>query len=254
VTILPGVPSLFEFLADRGDGRAAFPALRCAYSAGGRLPASVFEACCERLQLRVGQLYGSSEVGSVTFNDPHAPNHDPRSVGFCMEGVSVRIVDPTTQRLDAPLAPGIEGELAVRAPSMLKAYVGERDVPTRDDYFLTGDLARVDARGSLTITGRTRLLIDVGAFKVNPLEVEAMIEQHAGVRACLVLSAPVTDTISRVRALVVPHDLNNPPSSDSIRRFLRSRLSPHKIPRAIEMVASLPTSPTGKVLRRNVAS
>ena len=66
ITVLPGVPSIFEMLAGLGDGGLAFPDLRCAYSAGSGLPMSVFEACRGKLQLRVGQLYGSTEVGSVT--------------------------------------------------------------------------------------------------------------------------------------------------------------------------------------------
>ncbi len=254
VTVLPGVPSIFEMLARWGDGSAVFPGLRCAYSAGSPLPMSVFEACQRQLQLRVGQLYGSSEVGSITFNDPHAPGHDPMSVGLPMTGVVAAIVNPDTPRLDAPLPLGVEGELAIHAPSMLHGYVGQETSPLCDGYFLTGDLARMNANGTLTITGRIKLLIDVGALKVNPLEVESVLAQHDGVQDCVVVAAPVTDTISRVRAIIVPKDLEHPPSLESLRRFARSRLSAHKVPRVIDIAESLPKSPTGKILRRQIAS
>ena len=254
VTVLPGVPSVFEMLAGWGDGSVAFPSLRCAYSAGSQLPMSVFESCRKKLRLRVGQLYGSSEVGSVTFNDPHAPRHDPMSVGWVMDGVDAIIVDPQSQRPGKPLSPGVEGELAIRSPSMLTGYVGEDESPLTDGYFLTGDLARRDAGGALTITGRIKLLIDVGALKVNPLEVEAVLCRHDGVRECVAVAARVTDTISRVRALIVPRDAHDPPSVESLRLLARSRLSAHKVPRMIEIVDSLPKSPTGKILRRQIAS
>ena len=254
VTVLPGVPSIFEMLARWGDGSVTFPRLRCAYSAGSQLPMSVFDACHRKLQLRVGQLYGSSEVGSVTFNNPHAAGHDPMSVGLPMPGVVATIVDPKTQRLDRPLPPGVEGELAIHAPSMLHGYVGQCESPVQDGYFLTGDLARLDACGALTITGRIKLLIDVGALKVNPLEVESVLAQHEGVQDCVVVAAPVTDTISRVRAIVVATESARPPSAESLRQFARARLSAHKVPRVIEFAKALPKSPTGKILRRQIAS
>ncbi len=254
ITVLPGVPSIFEMLARWGDGSATFPHLRCAYSAGSLLPMGVFEACQRQLQLRVGQLYGSSEVGSITFNDAHAPGHDPMSVGLPMQGVVATIVDPQTQRLDSPLPPGVEGELAIHAPSMLHGYVGQDVSPVIDGYFLTGDLARLDTTGALTITGRIKLLIDVGALKVNPLEVEAVLAQHGGVQDCVVVAAPITDTISRVRAIIVPKNHEHPPTIESLRQFARTRLSAHKVPRVIDITPSLPKSPTGKILRRQIAS
>lgn len=254
ITILPGVPSIFEMLATLGDGRRRFPTLRLAYSAGASLPMSVLTRCRDNLRLRVGQLYGSSEVGSVTFNDPHGSGHDATSAGRPMSGVRIRIVDPKSQDLGHPLPTGVEGEVAIHAPSMLHAYVGQSESPLRDEYFLTGDLGRLDADGAMTITGRIKLLIDVGALKVNPHEVELALLRHRGVRECVVMPLPVTDTISRVRALVVPADASHPPSVDSLRRFARDRLSAHKVPRVFKIVDSLPKSSTGKILRRQLVS
>ncbi len=253
VTVLPGVPSVFEMLAILGDGSHAFPSLRCAYSAGSQLPQSVYDACLDQLGLRVGQLYGSSEVGSVMFNDPSTSGHDPMSSGYPMSGVIVKIVDPQTQQLDEPLPPGVEGELAIHAPSMLSGYV-DQPTATRDGFFFTGDLARQDTDGAVTITGRIKLQIDVGALKVNPLEVESVLLEHNDVKDCVVLAAKVSDTVSRVRALVVPRDETAPPSCESLRAFARARLSTHKTPRVIEIVKSLPKSPSGKILRRQIAS
>ncbi|MCO6437620.1 MAG: acyl--CoA ligase [Phycisphaerae bacterium] len=254
ITVFPAVPSLFELLAARCDGSIAFPRLRCAYSAGAPLPSSVFDACRRNLGIRVGQLYGSSEVGSVTFNDPHKPGHDPTSVGIPMRGVTLRIVDTTSQAVESPLPPNSEGELAINAPSMLCSYVGESQPPFRNGFFLTGDLGKIDQKGALTITGRTNLMINVGSLKVNPLEIEHVLSECRGVAACVVVAVPVSETISRVRALILPLDRRDPPKIESIRSFLRSRLSPHKVPRIIEIVDTLPRTPSGKIMRRQVVS
>ncbi len=99
-TILPGVPSTFEMLAASSEIVAA-PKMRMAYSAGGPLPRSVFDAFGARLGVRVCQLYGASEIGSVTFNGPADP-FDPASVGRAMRGVSIRVLEGS-------------GEIAIRA-------------------------------------------------------------------------------------------------------------------------------------------
>ncbi len=253
ITVLPGVPSIFEMLAQIEERSQPFPSLRCAYSAGSQLPQCVVDACQNRLQLSVGQLYGSSEVGSVTFNDPTKPGRDSLSVGLPMKGVTIKIVDSDSPQIDSPKPIGIEGEVVIHAPSMLSRYINIQEKFLDGEFFQTGDLGYLDAKGALTITGRINLLIDVGALKVNPLEVEAILCEHPKVRECVVLALPVTETISRVRAVLVPTDSTCPPSVDELRDFARARLSVHKVPRVFDMVSSLPKSPTGKLLRTQIS-
>lgn len=254
VTVFPGVPFMFETLA-RLDGGGTLPSLRRAYSAGGPLPPAVYAAFHERYRIRVSQLYGATEIGSVTYGDPLADAFDPAGVGRPMPGVSVRILNPIDPRIDQPLQPGAEGHVAVSAASMLSHYVGDDAPPTVDGYFLTGDLGRIDASGTLTVTGRTKLLIDVGGRKVNPLEVEAVLSQHPLVERCVVVPVRVSDTVSRVKAVVTPRRQGAMElSPDALRRFARERLVPYKVPRVFEIRPSLPLSPTGKVLRHLVAA
>jgi acyl-CoA synthetase (AMP-forming)/AMP-acid ligase II len=94
-----------------------------------------------------------------------------------------------------------------------------------------------------------KLVIDVGGLKVNLLEVEAILRDHPDVQDCVVVPIPVSETVSRLKALVVPAAPQSPPSFDALRRHLRSKLSPHKVPRLFELRTSLPRSPAGKILR-----
>lgn len=248
VTLLPAVPFLFDVLA-RGSVEA--PALRRAISAGGPLPLAVFEAFRCKAGVAIGQIYGSTEFGSVTYGDPDAADFAPESVGRPLPGVAIRILDPGDPQLDAPLGAGQEGQLAIAAPSMLSQYVGESAPPTRDGFFLTGDLGNLDASGRLTLTGRTALLIDVAGRKVNPLEVEAALAQHPRVAEVVVVPIPYSRTVGRMKAIVVRAGAGEL-RADELRAFLRERLAAWKIPRRFEFTATLPRSPAGKVLRREL--
>jgi len=241
-TVFPGVPFLFEGLGARWEGAGD---LRLAFSAGTRLPCSTRRAFTDVTGVPIGDLYGATELGTVVFRDPLDGDPAPGLVGRPLPGVSARVLDPSTGRT---LAPGEEGELAIRAPSMLCGYEhAEPDLA--DGHFRTGDLARLDDRGRVHITGRLRFMIEAGGLKLNPIELEEVIERHPGVRECLVLPMPASETVSRIRALVVPDPVAGEPSESELRAYLRERVGPAKIPRRFEFVDALPRSSTGKLMR-----
>lgn len=261
ISIFPGVPFMFEMLAQHGARSpernrhlAPFPALRRAYSAGGPLPRAVADAFRESFGVTLAQLYGATEIGSVTFADPDLPGFDPASVGRPMRGVRVAILSPDDPDVARPLPAGREGHVAVAAESMLSGYLGEAGPATAGGFFLTGDLGRLDAHDNLTITGRLKLLIDVGGLKVNPIEVEDAIGQHPGVASCVVVPVRVSETVSRLKAIVTPRPEcpGTALTADSLRRFARSRLTGYKVPRMFEIRENLPHGPTGKILRHLV--
>ncbi|HZW07209.1 MAG TPA: fatty acid--CoA ligase family protein [Phycisphaerales bacterium] len=241
-TALPAVPFVFEALARRG--RTCGTVLRVAVSAGSPLPEGVRASFADAWGAPVGQLYGATELGAVTMDTPDLPGFDPASVGKPVRGVSARIVD--VDDADRTLKQGEEGQLAVRAASMLSRYL-DGETPVRDGHFLTGDLARIGPDGRVYITGRIKHLVDVGAYKVNPLEVEAVLCSHPGVAECVVVGAAASETVSRLKAVIVPRDPY--PTAESLRRFVRERLSAVKVPRTVEFVPSLPKTATGKVQR-----
>ncbi len=247
-TVFPGAPFMFDGLSRVAPARPG--RLRLAYSAGSPLPGKVAERFASAWGARIGQLYGASDIGSVTFNDPAGADFDPMSVGRPMRAVSVRVLDDRGR----PAPDGAEGQVAVRAPSMLTRYIDGPPVELADGHFLTGDLGRLDGAGRLTITGRLTLLIDVGGVKVNPMEVEWALGQHPGVGRCVVTPLRLSETVTRLRAVYEPRADAAAPGADELRAFLRGRLAPHKIPRVFEATEALPCSGAGKVLRREVAA
>ncbi|HEX8324547.1 MAG TPA: AMP-binding protein [Tepidisphaeraceae bacterium] len=234
-TIFPAVPSMLEMLL-RGNLPPA-SSLRRIYTAGAPLPLTIADAFTQTYGVKVGQVYGMTEIGSVVYHDPNgdAWRDRPGTVGRAVSGVSLRT--------DA------DGELLVKSQGMLSRYIGD-DLHLIDGHFPTGDLATIDADGQLTLLGRRRLLIDVGGAKVNPHEVEAVLAQHPAVAACVVLPLRLSETVCRVRAIVVPSDTRHPPAAADLRAFVRERLARHKVPRLIEFRDDLPRSAAGKVARQ----
>lgn len=236
ITVLPGVPSMFEMLTELGSGADALPNLRAAYSAGGPLPVAVAQRFEKRFGVAVTQLYGATEIGSVTYADPRLPRFNPASVGLPMLGVQIKI----------------DGQVWVSAPSMLDGYLGVPGSPITDGFYPTGDIGEIDPAGNLCITGRINLLLEIGGKKVNPLEVEEVLRQHPAVADCVVAPVRQSETILRLKAIVTPRDPSAPPQIIDLRKFARQRLASYKVPRLYEVRDSLPRTAAGKIQRHLV--
>lgn len=253
ITVLPGVPAMFEILAGRGAvPRAALKSLRAVYSAGGPLPRSVFDSFETNFGVRIGQLYGATEVGSVTYADTRDPHFDPAGVGEPMAGVRIRISSDNRPKHGLPA--GQEGQVWISARSMFSGYLAGDRSSVVDGFFPTGDIGRIDTFGNLIITGRIKLLIDVAGLKVNPIEVEDVLLQHQGVGDCVVVAVRQSETVLRLKAIVTPKSAHAPIDIEELRRFARERLAGYKVPRLFEVRKSLPRTATGKILRHLVQS
>ncbi len=251
ISVLPGVPLMFNALAYTAGEAGRAPSLRRAVSAGSPLPLRVYDRFRAVYGLPIGQIYGTTEFGSATFNDPDEAGFEPESAGRPFRGVELRIVDAEKPRLDRPLPPGEEGQVAVAAPSMLSEYVDAPGAPTTGGFLLTGDLGCLDAAGALRLTGRLKLLIDVGGLKVNPLEVESVLMRHPAV--CEAIAVPIfySDTASRLKAIVILEP-GCEVTTEELDRFARERLIHYKVPRSFEIRTAVPRSPTGKILRQEL--
>jgi long-chain acyl-CoA synthetase len=256
ITVWPAVPLMFDALSRTGisalgDNERIPTTLRKAISAGSPLPRRIFDQFERTFGVRIGQIYGASEYGSVSYGDPDAPGFEPASVGMPMPGVTIRIVDLGRNEPGPSLPVGAEGEIWVAAPSRLSRYVDSEEAPASAGFVRSGDLGRIDSAGRLWLTGRVKLLIDVGAQSVNPLEVEEILTRHPQVAEAVVIATGFSDTADRLKAIVVPSP-DQTPDLAQLREFASERLAAHKVPRSFEMRSDLPRSPTGKILRREL--
>jgi len=247
-TIFPGVPFNFRLLAE-APVEADLSSLRLCLSAGTALPRSTFDAFRERFGVPIRQLYGTTETGMIAANMAADPAATFESVGKPPPAVEVRIVDEDGQ----PLPPGEEGEVTVLSPAMATGYAGADLAELNEAAFpggryRTGDVGTLDAEGVLRLRGRTKLLIEVGGFKVDPIEVEDVLAQHPQVKEAIVVGVPSEiPGEEAVKAAVVS---NGEVEERELRAFCRERLANFKVPKVFEFLDEIPRSPLGKVLRK----
>jgi long-chain acyl-CoA synthetase len=246
VTVLPGVPLNYRLMAE-SPAEADLSSLRLCFSAGTALPRETFEAFGERFGVLVRQLYGSTETGPIAANLSEDPVATFESVGKPVRGIDVRIVDEEGE----PVPDGEIGEVTVSGPSVSTGYADLPElnrVAFRDGYVFTGDLGRLDGEGVLHLEGRKKLLIEVGGFKVDPFQVEAVIDSHPGVAESVVVGVETGQPgEQRVKAVVVRE---SECEERELLAYCRERLANFKIPKSVEFREEIPKSPIGKVLRK----
>ncbi|MEU8514568.1 condensation domain-containing protein [Kitasatospora sp. NPDC048722] len=251
VTVLPSVPYLLGALADWPEDRPAdLSSVRLCLSGSNFLPPAVRERFLARFGVPVRQTYGSSEAGSVSWDcDPDG--FVPESVGRPLHGVRVEVLDEHGRVLPT----GSTGEIAVTSRSVMLGELAPGGTLLRPgpERYLTGDLGRLDEDGRLHLTGRKRILVDTGGHKVNPVEVEEVLEAHPAVRAAAVVGVPLAGGGDLLVAAVVPGD-DGPVPAEELRAHCRARLAGHKVPARFETVDGLPRTELGKLRRSRLAA
>lgn len=241
VSILPGIPFLFDALAAE-SGPADLSALRLVYSAGIALKRATYEQFGGRFGFDIRQAYGCTEAGHVAFNRQADVDTIWDSVGRAVgdTAVEVRSVNPAT---------GL-GELMLRSSSVTKGYLGlgdQNELSFPDGWFASGDLGRVDQDGNVFIKGRAKLIVEVAGHKVDPLEVEDVLRLHPAVAEAVVVGTAGSRLgEQRLKAVIVR--LSDVAAEDIIA-FGRARLAPQKVPSIVEFTDAIPKSASGKILR-----
>jgi len=246
VTIYPGVPFNFRLMAE-APGSADLSSIRLAFSAGTALPRPFFDGFLDKFGVPVRQLYGCTEAGTLTANLDDDPVATFESVGRPVQGAQVLIEDEEGELV----APDTVGEIAVKSPGLTNGYADEEELNRqafRDGFFLSGDLGKLDAEGRLTITGRKKLLIEVGGYKVDPIEVEDVVVAHPGVAEAVVVGVETkVQGEELVKAVVVP---SAEMEEGDLIGFCQQRLANYKVPQVVEFREEIPKSPLGKILRK----
>ena len=225
-------------------------ALRHIVCGAAPLGADLAEEVAERIGCSVSQGCGMTEMSPVThLVPPGSTVRKPGSIGPPIPGTECRLVDPETGRDARPEEPG---ELWMRGPQVMQGYLGNPKATARmidhQGWLHSGDVAAVDEEGWFTIVDRVKELIKYKGFQVAPAELEAILISHPQVADCAVIGVPDEEAGELPKAFVVPasDDLD----IDALAAFLAEQVAPHKRVRAIELVAEIPKSPSGKILRR----
>jgi long-chain acyl-CoA synthetase len=248
-TFFPGVPTMFHYLlqATSGETDLRFPKLRLCVSAGAIMPATLNREFEERIGVPLLDGYGITETSTmVTMNWPGG-GRVFGSCGIALPGLSVRIVDAGGRDVE----PGQEGELIVRGPNVMPGYHNKPEETRnalRAGWYHTGDLAKYDANGFVTITGRLKELIIRGGQNIAPAEIEEVVNTFAAVLDCAVVGIAHSH-LGEVPALFVVPRPGNAFDADALLAHCRTQLSAYKVPHTVQIIAEIPRTGSGKIIR-----
>jgi acyl-CoA synthetase (AMP-forming)/AMP-acid ligase II len=248
-TMLFGVPTMYHRIAAEPEHAEAFGKARLLVSGSAALPASVHERIEQLTGQRVVERYGMTETLMNTSVRADGDRR-PGTVGLPLDGVELRVVGGGSgdHAGDEP------GEIEVRGPNLFLEYLNRPDATReafRDGWFRTGDLAVVEPDGYVRIVGRRATdLIKSGGYKIGAGEIENALLEHPSVAEVAVTGEPDDDLGERVVAWVVV--TGEPPAPEALSDHVARLLSPHKRPRVVRYVDSLPRNDMGKVLKQEL--
>ncbi|NVK12866.1 MAG: malonyl-CoA synthase [Rhodobacteraceae bacterium] len=246
-TALMGVPTFYtRLLADARLTKERAAKMRLFISGSAPLLVDTHEQWATRTGHRILERYGMTETNMSTSN-PYEGERRAGTVGFPLPGVEARVM-----RDGAQVSAGEIGVLEVRGANVFQGYwqmpekTAEELRP--DGWFITGDMAKVDADGYVTIVGREKDLIITGGFNVYPKEVESLIDDLPGVLESAVIGVPHPDFGEGVVAVVVPD--GDGTSAEAINAALSGQLARFKQPKEIILLEALPRNTMGKVQKK----
>ena len=246
-TTMMGVPTFYgRLLGDARFNREVTRHMRLFVSGSAPLLAETHRAFEARTGHRILERYGMSETTMSTSN-PYDGERRAGTVGLPLPGVESRIVDAESG-IEVPQ--GEIGILEVRGPNVFKGYWRMPDKTAEefreDGFFVTGDMAQIDADGYITIVGRAKDLVISGGYNVYPKEVEGEIDGLEGIADSAVIGVPHPDFGEGVVAVVVRESGSKLEAKD-IQAALQDRLAKFKQPKAIFFMGELPRNTMGKV-------
>jgi acyl-CoA synthetase (AMP-forming)/AMP-acid ligase II len=202
----------------------------------------------------IRQGYGMTEASPVThmgFLDPQ--RYRPESIGAPVAMTDCRVVDENGN----DVAQGELGELVMRGPQFMLGYwksPDATDAVLRNGWYWSGDVVRVDEQGQFYVVDRRKEMMKYRGFSIAPAEVESVLLEHPGVRDCGLVSRVEAGGDETPCAFVVVREgaLETQQTADAMQAFVAERLCNYKMPREIHFVQSIPRTPSGKILRREL--
>lgn len=246
-TALMGVPTFYtRLLADDRLTRERAANMRLFISGSAPLLVDTHEQWQVRTGHRILERYGMTETNMSTSN-PYDGERRAGTVGFPLPGVEARVMAEGRE-----VSRGEIGVLEVRGANVFQGYwqmpekTAEELRP--DGWFITGDMARIDADGYVTIVGREKDLVITGGFNVYPKEVESLIDDLPGVLESAVIGVPHPDFGEAVVAVIVGDGAGT--TAAAVSAALAGKLAKFKQPKKVVMIEALPRNTMGKVQKK----
>jgi long-chain acyl-CoA synthetase len=250
---ITGVNTLYAALLEQpGFAALDFSALKLAIGGGMALQRAVAERWQRVTGVPLVEGYGLTEASPIVCVNALGGREFSGTLGLPLAGTQVAIRDEA----GAELARGEVGEICVRGPQVMSGYWHAPEETAQaffpGGWLRTGDLGRIDEQGRVAFVERRKDVIVVSGFKAYPSEIEAVALQHPGVRDAGAFGVPHRRSGEAVVLCVVKRDPDL--TAEAVALHCAQRLAPYKRPVRIEFRDTLPKSPIGKVLHRELRS
>ncbi len=253
--MISGVPTHFQLLERHPDFKTRnLSSLELVTSAGAALASSIARKFAEK-KVIVKMGYGLTECSPATHLQPDWLKYNPESIGMPIVDTDIRIVDPKDFSKDTEI--GQAGELLVRGPQTCLGYwkneEATKGIKLDDGWLRTGDIARYDESGYFYIVGRSKEQIKYKGYRILPFEVENTLFEHPAVADCAVIGIPDDEVGEIIKAYVkLKPEFKDKVTAQEIIDWSKENMAGYKWPRQLEFISSIPKSPVGKTLRRDL--
>ncbi|MDP6406462.1 MAG: AMP-binding protein [Alphaproteobacteria bacterium] len=227
--------------------------LRSMFTGGEAVGSEILDWGKRCFGITVNEGYGQTECNIVMAHVPKLMPAKFGSLGKAAPGHVAAIVDDEGNVLPV----GNEGHIAFRRPDpvMLLQYWQSPEATTdkyRGEWLITGDVGKCDDDGYFWFVGRADDVITSSGYRIGPGEIEDCLLQHPAVALSAAIGKPDPVRTEIIKVFIVPAEGHapGPELETELREFVRERLAKHEYPREIEFIAELPTTATGKVMRR----
>ena len=248
---LLGLNTLFVALMDHpGFRQLDFSALKVTNSGGTALVKATAERWEALTGCRIVEGYGLTETSPVASTNPYGQLARLGTVGIPVAGTAFKVIDDDGNEM--PL--GERGELCIKGPQVMKGYWQQPEATAQaldaEGWFKTGDIAVIDPDGFTRIVDRKKDMIIVSGFNVYPNEIEDVVMGHPKVANCAAIGVPDERSGEAVKLFVVPRE--GGVSVDELKAYCKANFTGYKVPKHIVLRDSLPMTPVGKILRREL--
>ncbi|PBP66565.1 long-chain-fatty-acid--CoA ligase FadD2 [Pseudomonas syringae Cit 7] len=250
-TAMIGLNTLFVALMNHPEFKNLdFSALKSTNSGGTALVKATAERWAQITGCTIVEGYGLTETSPVASANPYGALARLGTVGIPVPGTAMKVIDDD----GIELLFGERGELCIKGPQVMKGYWNQPDATAEcldaEGWFKTGDIAVIGADGYVSIVDRKKDLIIVSGFNVYPNEIEDVVMAHPKVANCACIGVPDERSGEAVKLFVVARDPQL--SIEELKAFCKENFTGYKVPRQIVLRDSLPMTPVGKILRREL--
>jgi long-chain acyl-CoA synthetase len=246
---ISGVNTLFNALLHTpGFESLDFSALRITLGGGMAVQAVVAERWKKVTGNVLTQAWGLTETAPAACINPMGLDFNG-SIGLPISSTDISIRDDS----GAELAPNVVGEICVFGPQLMRGYWNRPDETEKvmfGDWFRTGDIGRMDAKGFVYIEDRKKDMILVSGFNVYPNEVEGVAAEHPGVLEAAAVAQPDEASGEAVALFVVKKDPNL--TAAALIEHCRASLTGYKVPKHVYFRTEMPKTNVGKIMRREL--